>query len=121
MGIKYESEYKGQGPLMEGEKEQGPNIRTKLERTTQVIKLCKKLKEVAELPDHLSGIKEFRDQGNIFIETGKYWEGRIRVDPQQLPGMSMNVLFSPKKSVECSITIKNHKIGRQYNKDKKSH
>lgn len=114
MGKKNESEYKGQGQLMDGEEPQGSNIRTKLERTTQVIRLCQKLKEDAELPDHLSGIKEFREQGSEFIKTGKYWEGRIRVDPQQLPGMSMNVKFSPKKTVECAITIKNHKMGRQY-------
>ena len=112
---KYEKEFKGQGPLMKGEKALGANIRTKIERTTQVIRLCKKLKDEAELPDFLSGIKEFRNRGSEFIETGKRWEGRIKVDPQMLQGMTMNVLLSPKKSVECSITIKNHKMGRQLN------
>lgn len=108
---KYEKEEtKGQGPLLLGEESKGPKYRTKTERTTQVLRLLRKLEEVAELHRGLSGIREFQKRGNEFIKTGERFEGKIKFS--EIDGMSLIVVLSSNKNVECSISIKNHKMGR---------
>ena len=95
-------ELKGQGPLLKGEE---PRIgyRTRIERTTQVLLLCEKLKNVAQLNDQLSGFKEFKKRGDEFIKTGNHWEGIIKFVEDST--VSLNVVLSSKKTIECSINI----------------
>jgi hypothetical protein len=88
--------------LLNGEELPLPGHRTKMERTTQVIRLCQKLKNVVQLNEQLSGFKEFKKRGDDFIKTGNSWKGSIKLEEYPI---SLNVVLSPKKSVECSITI----------------
>ena len=99
---KEKKELKGLGPLLKDEPEPIIGHRTKIERTTQIVNLCKKLKEIG-IYEGFSAYDEFKKQGKLYIENGKYWDGRIYMKEDN--GMYMNVVLSPKKTIDCSISI----------------
>ena len=83
-----------------------PNLRTKDERIEQVERLKSKLNEVG-FYEELSGFKKFISISDKFIETGERIEESIIFE--EMHGVKLNILLSSKKSIECSITVKNWK------------
>jgi len=84
-----------------------PKLRTKEDRIKQVDNLKEKLSEVG-FYDSLSGYQKFVEISNDFIKNGNYTESKIKFD--EIPGVYINVLLSPKINVDCSITVKNWKV-----------
>jgi hypothetical protein len=109
--MNFKKEVKGQGQLLDGEESRGFEYRTKIERTTQVIQLLNKLKSVTQLHEGLSAVKEFKKEGNEFIKTGKRFEGSLKFTED--PRLSLFVKLEPKKTKECEIFVKNHKMGKR--------
>ena len=79
------------------------NIRSKAERLTEVITLIKKLRELGFKTTD-SGMVEFKEVSNKFVQDGKRWDGKIKF--VEHPNITLIITLSSKKTVDCSIRIK---------------
>ena len=83
-----------------------PGIRSREEREDQVKRLYEKLLDIQFYPS-LTGVIKFKELGKQYILDGKRIETTITFE--EIPGVQLFVLLSPKLSVECAITVKNWK------------
>ena len=87
-------------------------LRTKEERVKEVEILKEKLSETG-FYDSLTGYQKFCEYGEIFIETGNRIEETIKFE--EIPGVKLFILLTPKKTVECGIRVKNWNGGSNRN------
>ena len=81
------------------------NERTTEDRLKEVITLIKKLKEVG-FSTTSSGLVEFIKRSNKFVKDGIRWDGKIKF--VEYLNITLVVTLCSKKTVECSVTIKQH-------------
>lgn len=79
------------------------NNRSAEERLKEVITLIKKLRDFG-FSTESSGVIEFRKISNEFVKDGLRKEAKIKFEEYQ--NITLIVLLSSNKNVDCSITIK---------------
>ena len=98
--------YKNEQLQIQSRPQRTPGIRSREEREDQVKRLYEKLLEIKFYPS-LTGVIKFKELGKQYILDGKRIETTITFD--EIPGVELLVLLSPKLSVECAITVKDWK------------